>query len=256
MRRHPCTPRCSRRCCRTSASASAIRRASTASAGTRATDMETAREQIADVPQGVQGRDRLHLRRHGVGQSRDQGHRRREAAGPHRHLADRAPRGAADLRNAGDAGLHRHLSAGGRLRHGATRRIWRRRCGPTRSSCRSCTPTPRSARSSRSSEIGRITREARRAASRGRRPDVRQGADRRGRVRHRPALLLRPQDLRPEGGSRSVSSVKGTKMAVDPAWRRARAAPARRHRERGGHRGPRQGRRDPRSRHGRRGARG
>ena len=137
--------------------------------------------------------------------------------GPHHHVADRAPRGAARLPEPGDPGLRRHLSPVddyGMVDPDDVRRAIRPDTilislmhansevghDPARSRARADRP------------------RARHRPSRRRRADLRQGADRRRRLRHRSAVVLRPQDLRSEGGGGSLHPAKA------PRWCRSSTA--------------------------------
>ena len=160
---------------------------------------------------------------------------------PHHHVADRAPRGAArrarpSRRWASTRPTCRWTSYG-MVDPDDVRRALRRRHHPDHDHARELA---RSGPSSRSAEIGRIARERGIPFHVDARPDLRQGADRPRRLRHRPAVVLEPQDLRSQGRCGTLHP-QGHQDGVGPARRRARAAPAGRHRERGRHRRLRQG---------------
>ena len=199
--------------------------------------LDTAREQHRALPAGGQGGDRLHLGRHRVRQHGDQGRGGGARPRPHHHVDDRAPRGAADLRRALETpGLRGHLPGRGRRRHGGSRRRSGGRSAPTPSSISIMHAN---------SEIGTIQPvrrdRARSPASTGFPFHVDavqtfgKAARRPRRPRHRPAVLLRPQDLRAEGRGGPLHP-QGHQDGLRPARRRARAAPARGHRERARHR--------------------
>ena len=212
--------------------------------------METAREQVVALPQGQERGDRVHLRRHRVGQHGDQGHRACAAPRPHHHLADRAPRGPAHVREPRGERIRGDLSAGRRLRDGRPRgRAPRHSAGHH--------PRHADARELRGGHHPAHARDRAHhprdgdPAPRGRGADRRQGPHRRGRLRDRPPVLLGPQDLRPQGRGRALHP-PGDQDGLRPARGGARAEPPRRYGERGGHRRPRRGGGDPRARDDRR----
>ena len=250
-------PRCIRRCVAGDAavlraSASAIRRASTASAARRARDsrprasrsrdfLRVGKEEIVFTSGGTES-DNMAIKGVAMG---------RAAWAPH-HVEDRAPRGAAGGAEPRDPGLRRRPIStvdgdglvdpdGGPAGHPA-------RHDPDLDHARQLRDRDHPARAGDRRDRPR----ARDPVPRGRGADLREGADRSRRLRHRHAVLLRPQDLRAEGRGGALHPERH-QDGLRPARRRARAAPSRGHRERDGHRRARPGGRDPRPGHGGRG---
>ena len=190
------------------------------------------------LPPRGQGGDRVHLRRHRIRQHGGQGHRRR--AGPRAHhdlrRSSTTPSSAA-CQALEKAGFEADVPAGGRPRHGRSRR-------------RAARAPARHHRWSRimhaNSEVGTIQPVRRDRAHhpragdsppRGRGADLRQASARPRRLRHRPPVLLAPQDLRAEGRGRALhpqghqdgrrsSTAGSTSGAAAPAPRTSPASSA------------------------------
>ncbi len=184
-------------------------------------------------------RDRVHLRRHRVGQLRDSRRRRRARAGqaaPSHRERDRARGGVEHAEGAGAARMAHHAPAARGVGHRVARPAARgddRRHGARLGHARQQRDRHDSARGG----AGRHRARARCPDAHRRGAVSRQDPGGRARAWRGPALALRAQVQRPEGCRRAVDQARHPPPALSDR-RQARAQPPCRHRERAGARRP------------------
>ena len=185
--------------------------------------VEAARKQVADADRRDGQGDRLHERRHRVGQPRDQGRGPdvpREGQPPH-HGGHRAQGGARHLQAPREGRLRGHLPAGEAGRPG-------RPGSAARGDHRPDDPDQRHGGQQRDRRAAADRRDrphrarARRAVPHRRGAGGRQGAVRRQRDERRHGVALGAQDVRPEGRRRALRAAPEPARAADADHRRRR----------------------------------